>query len=45
MNDAKKKEYDPADKWGAPTSSYDDAMSIKKALEKLPNKKSDVKGE
>ena len=32
-------------KWGAPTSSYDDAMSIKKALEKLPKKKDDAKGE
>ena len=30
----KKKEYDPAGKWGAPTSSYDDAMLVKKLMVK-----------
>jgi len=33
--------YNPESKWGAPTSSYDDAMAIKKALEKLSKKKDD----
>lgn len=29
------------DKWGAPTSSYDDAMSLKKALAKAKQKGED----
>lgn len=29
----KKKEYNPEDKWGASTSSYDDAQKIKKLIE------------
>ena len=29
----KKEQYNPEDKWGAPTSSYDDAQKIKKLIE------------
>lgn len=29
----KKEEYNPEDKWGAPTSSYEDAQKIKKLIE------------
>jgi hypothetical protein len=32
MTDDNKQEYNPADKWGAPTSSYDDAMAMKKLI-------------
>jgi DNA invertase Pin-like site-specific DNA recombinase len=39
------REYDPADKWGAPTSSYDDAQTMKKIIQKVnAQKEQDANG-
>ena len=39
MTDENKDDNKNSGKWGAPTSSYDDAMSIKRALKKMIDQK------